>query len=50
MQCVLILSLFQCSALLDDKSRDLFVEDVNEEYEEMRQDHYDNLKVSGVFY
>ena len=32
------------ASLIDDKSRDDFVADVREEYEEMRSDHYDGLK------
>ncbi|KAG0249775.1 hypothetical protein BG011_008939 [Mortierella polycephala] len=32
------------SNLLDDKVRDEFLEDIKEEYEEIREDHYDGLK------
>ncbi|ORY00126.1 methionine synthase-like protein [Basidiobolus meristosporus CBS 931.73] len=32
------------SNLLDENSRDDFVEDLAEEYEELREDHYDSLK------
>lgn len=37
-------SVLVCSALLDEKSRSTFMEEVDEEYEEIREDHYDNLK------
>ena len=32
------------SSLLDDKVREDFIDDINEEYEEIREDHYDGLK------
>ncbi len=35
---------FQCSSLLDQESRDEFIEDVADEYIDIREDHYDNLK------
>lgn len=38
-------SVFQCSQLLDDALREEYFEDIKEEYEEVRQDHYDSLKV-----
>jgi len=30
--------------LLDEEARDEYIEDVAEEYEDIREDHYDNLK------
>ena len=41
--------LLQCGALLDGNQRDEFVEDVAEEYSDLREDHYDSLKVSSRF-
>ena len=32
------------SKLLDDKQHDDFIDDINEEYEDIRIDHYDSLK------
>lgn len=37
--------MLQCSQLLDDGQREEYFEDIKEEYEEVRQDHYDSLKV-----
>lgn len=37
----------QCSSLLDEACREEFVEEVSEEYEEIREEHYDSLKVRG---
>ncbi|EDO35691.1 predicted protein [Nematostella vectensis] len=37
-------SVVVCSALMDKGARDDFVEEVSEEYEEIREDHYDSLK------
>lgn len=37
--------MFQCSQLLDDAQREEYFEDIKEEYEEVRQEHYDSLKV-----
>ena len=34
------------SSLLDETVRDEFVEEIIEEYEEIREDHYDSLKVN----
>ena len=31
---------------MDSKQRDDFVDDINDEYEEVREDHYDGLKVT----
>ena len=39
----------QCSSLLSQEMRQDYVEDIQEEYEEVRQDHYDNLKVIRAF-
>lgn len=36
----------QCSQLLDEAMRDEYFEDLKEEYEEIRQEHYDSLKVT----
>lgn len=36
---------FQCSQLLDDSIKDDFFEEILEEYEEIRQEHYESLKV-----
>lgn len=35
----------QCSQLLDEGVREDFFEEIQEEYEDIRQDHYDSLKV-----
>lgn len=35
----------QCSQLLDEAEREEYFEDLKDEYEEIRQDHYDSLKV-----
>lgn len=37
---------FQCSQLLDENLKDDYVEEILEEYEDIRQDHYESLKVS----
>uniref|UniRef100_A0A8D0E9X5 Methionine synthase n=1 Tax=Salvator merianae TaxID=96440 RepID=A0A8D0E9X5_SALMN len=37
-------SVVVCSQLLDDNLKDDFVEEIQEEYEDIRQDHYDSLK------
>ncbi|XP_063774129.1 methionine synthase [Pseudophryne corroboree] len=37
-------SVVVCSQLLDENARDDFLEEVAEEYEDIRQDHYENLK------
>ena len=41
----LSLILLQCSALLDKEAKEDFVEEISEEYEEVREEHYDTLKV-----
>ena len=38
-------ALFQCGALLDDSQKLEFAEEIQEEYEDIREDHYDSLKV-----
>ena len=38
----------QCSALIDDASKEDFVEEIREEYEEVRDEHYDSLKVQII--
>ena len=35
----------QCSSLIDQNQYDDFVDELKEEYEEVREDHYDSLKV-----
>ena len=43
-----MISLFiflQCSSLLDQSQYDDFVEEISEEYDEIREDHYEHLKV-----
>ncbi|XP_037547504.1 methionine synthase [Nematolebias whitei] len=37
-------SVVVCSQLLDEATREEYIDDVKEEYEEVRQDHYDSLK------
>lgn len=39
--------LLKCSQLLDENLREDFFKEVEEEYEEIRQEHYDTLKVRG---
>lgn len=39
------LYIFQCSQLLDESLKDDFFEEILEEYEEIRQEHYESLKV-----
>lgn len=38
----------QCSALIDETSKEDFVEEIKEEYEEVRDEHYDSLKVRNI--
>lgn len=38
----------QCSALIDATSKEDFVEEIKEEYEEVRDEHYDSLKVRNI--
>lgn len=38
---------FQCSQLLDESLKDEYFEEITEEYEDIRQDHYESLKVNG---
>lgn len=47
--CLVVVELhlpFQCSQLLDENLRDDYFEEILEEYEDIRQDHYESLKVS----
>lgn len=37
---------FQCSQLLDENLKEEYFEEIAEEYEDIRQDHYESLKVS----
>lgn len=39
------LAFLQCSQLLDESVKDDFFEEILEEYEEIRQEHYESLKV-----
>ena len=39
---------FQCSSLLNAGEKEDFIEDICEEYEEIRTDHYDSLKVTSM--
>ena len=39
----------QCSALIDGTSKEDFVEEIKEEYEEIRDEHYDSLKVRDFY-
>lgn len=38
--------LCQCSQLLDEATREDYLDDVKDEYDVVRQEHYDSLKVS----
>lgn len=38
----------QCSQLLDEMGKEDYFEDVKQDYEEVRQEHYDSLKVRPV--
>jgi len=42
-------SVVVCSSLLDEKARDNYLEDILEEYEEVREDHYENLREKKYF-
>lgn len=49
--CLMVVELylaFQCSQLLDENLKDDYIEEIQEEYEDIRQDHYESLKVSVV--
>ena len=35
---------------MDSKQREDFVDDINDEYEEVREDHYDGLKVRKTYF
>ena len=41
---------FQCSSLLNAEDKEDFIEDISEEYDEIRTDHYDSLKVRCLLY
>lgn len=43
---MLLLIVLKCSQLLDENLKEEFFEEVTEEYDEIRQDHFDSLKVS----
>lgn len=36
---------FQCSQLLDENLKEEYFEEIMEEYEDIRQEHYESLKV-----
>ena len=38
----------QCSSLLDPSECEQFIEEKAEEYDEIREDHYENLKVCSL--
>ena len=40
---------FQAGALLDDKLKDEFIDEISEEYDEVREEHYDSLKVTLLY-
>ena len=42
----MILGLVQCSTLFDMVKKEDYLEEITEEYEEIRTDHYDSLKVT----
>lgn len=41
----MMMMIVQCSQLLDEAVREDFFEEIRDEYEDLRQDHYDSLKV-----
>ena len=43
----ILLHIHKISALLDGNLRDDFVEEIAEEYEDIREDHYDSIKVNN---
>ena len=47
-KCITYSYTFQVSSLLDEKLRDELVEDVAEEYEEIREEYYESLKVRSI--
>jgi len=42
-------SVVVCSSLLDQNGKAAYVEDIDDEYEEVREDHYDNLRDKKYF-
>lgn len=40
---------FQAGALLDGKLKEEFMDEISEEYDEVREEHYDSLKVSVLY-
>merc|ERR1719347_2334156 len=42
-------SVVVCSSLLDQLNRQEYIDDINEEYEEVREDHYENLREKKYF-
>ena len=36
---------FKCGSLLDESKKELFEEELLEEYDEIREEHYESLKV-----
>ena len=39
----------KCGSLKDNNKREEFMEEISEEYEEIREEHYDSLKVKALF-
>ena len=37
--------MLQCSALMDEINKDDYTDDIKEEYEDIRIDHYDSIRV-----
>lgn len=44
----MLICIFQCSALLDDVNKEDYTEDIKEEYEDIRIDHYDGIRASVI--
>jgi len=45
----LIVGRVKCGSLKDKSKREDFMEEISEEYEEIRDEHYDSLKVKSLF-
>jgi len=39
----------KCGSLKDRNKKEEFLEELSEEYEEIREEHYDSLKVNSLF-
>lgn len=46
---MLIVGRVKCGSLKDKSKREDFMEEISEEYEEIRDEHYDSLKVKSLF-